>query len=416
MAPKAKQKPKSSPLQPAVAIEDLFTISIVMFIIQNLKKLLKLQIKVIFFPNLMKFFFFFFFHSWIFVILFCFVCVVLAIAAGDEDALNCKIVALIKADNIDLALSTIKSSKNVTVDFGFYKAYCLYRQNKLDEAMDSLSSLERTSATMQLETQILYRLGKMELCMDLYQKLQNLKIDSLEINIVAGLVSAGRAFEVQGTLNALKVKPNSSFELAYNNACSLIERQKYVEAEQQLLSARRIGQETLMEDNWADDEIEMELAPIAVQLAYVRQLLGHPKEAIETYMDIITRNLSDDSSLAVAINNLISLKGPKDASDGLRKLDKLIEKGNAAHGFQLARGLDLKLSPKQKEAIYTNRVLLLLHASRLDQALELVTAFSDMFPGSVMPTLLQAAVFVKENKSVKTEEILGQFANQFPER
>ncbi|RZC70089.1 hypothetical protein C5167_033208 [Papaver somniferum] len=347
MAPKAKEKPKSSPQQPTVAIEDLFTNLNRHVHNSEFEKAVKIADQV------------------------------LTIAAGDEDALNCKIVALIKADNIDLALSTIQSSKNVTVDFGFYKAYCLYRQNKLDEAMDSLSSLERTSATMQLETQILYRLGKMEPCMDLYQKLQNMKIDSLEINIVAGLVSPGRAFEVQGTLNALKVKPNSSFELAYNNACSLIERQKYVEAEQQLLSARRIGQETLMEDNWVDDEIEMELAPIAVKLAYVRQ-------------------------------------GPKDASDGLRKLDKLIEKGNAAHGFQLARGLDLKLSSKQKEAIYTNRVLLLLHASRLDQARELVTAFSEVFTGSVMPTLLQAAVFLEENKAVKAEEILGQFANQFP--
>ncbi|KAI3933465.1 hypothetical protein MKX01_022044 [Papaver californicum] len=324
MAPKAKEKPKSSPQQPTVAIEDLFTILNRHVQNSEFEKAVKIADQV------------------------------LAIAPGDEDALHCKIVALIKADNIDSALSTIQSLKIVTFDFGVYKAYCLYRQNKLDEAMESLSSLERTSATMQLESQI-------------FIKLQNPKIDSIEINIVAGLVSAGRAFEDQGTMNALKVKPNSSFELAYNNACSLIERQKYVEAEHQLLSARRIGQETLMEDNWDDDEIEMELAPIAVQLAYVRQLLGHPKEAIETYVDIITRNLSDDSSLAVAINKLIALKGPKDASDGLRKLDKLIEKGNAAHGFHLARGLDLKLSSKQKEAIYTNRVLLLLHASRVDQ-------------------------------------------------
>ena len=35
----------------------------------------------------------------------------------------------------------------------------------------------------------------------------------------------------------------------------------------------RIGQETLMEDNLPDDEIEIELAPIAVQLAYVQQVI-----------------------------------------------------------------------------------------------------------------------------------------------
>lgn len=34
----------------------------------------------------------------------------------------------------------------------------------------------------------------------------------------------------------------------------------------------RIGQEVLMEDNLADDEIELELSPIAVQLAYVQQV------------------------------------------------------------------------------------------------------------------------------------------------
>lgn len=92
---------------------------------------------------------------------------------------------------------------------------------------------------MLLESQILYRLGKMEASVDIYQKLQKPQIDSLEINLVAGLVSAGRASDVQGTLDSIRVKATSSFELAYNTACSLIERQKYKDAEQLLLSARR---------------------------------------------------------------------------------------------------------------------------------------------------------------------------------
>lgn len=99
----------------------------------------------------------------------------------------------------------------------------------------------------------------------------------------------------------------------------------------------------------------------------LRQLLGHTQEAIEAYTDIIKRDLADESSLAVAVNNLIALKGPKEVSDSLRKLDRLKEKDSQY--FQLARGLDLKLSPKQKEAIYANRVLLLLHANKLDQVL-----------------------------------------------
>lgn len=119
------------------------------------------------------------------------------------------------------------------------KAYCLYRQNKLDEALESLRGQDGSSASMLLESQILYRLGKFDDSVNIYQKLLKSRIDSLEINVVASLVSAGRASEVQGTIDLLRVKATSSFELAYNTACSLIERKKYVDAEQLLLSGRR---------------------------------------------------------------------------------------------------------------------------------------------------------------------------------
>jgi signal recognition particle subunit SRP72 len=183
-------------------------------------------------------------------------------------------VALIKDDQLDEALSSIQASQKLPIDFGYAKAYCLYRQNKLHEALESLKNQEKTPPTILLESQILYRLGKMDACVDECLKLQKSKIDSLEINLVAALVSAGRASEVQGALDALRVKATSSFELAFNTACALIETTKYSDAEQLLLTARRIGQETLTEDNYAEDDVENELAPIATQLAYVQQVLG----------------------------------------------------------------------------------------------------------------------------------------------
>ncbi|XP_058102156.1 uncharacterized protein LOC131246246 [Magnolia sinica] len=393
MAPKAKEKPKQSPSpqsQPSTSLEDLFSTLNGHIQKSEYDKAVKVSDQV------------------------------LVIAPGDEDALRCKVVALIKSESIDQALSLIQACEGLSIDLRFYKAYCLYRQNKLNEALETLKNLDKDAAILQLESQILYRLGRMGACMEIYEKLKNLKADSfsseLKTNIIAALISAGRASEVQGMMDALKVKPTSSFELAYNTACSLIEKKKYADAEQLLLSARRIGQETLMEDDFADDEIESELAPIAVQLAYVRQLLGNPQEVIEAYTDILNRNLADASSLAVATNNLIALKGTKDVSDGLRKLDRLIEKGSGAQRFQLTHGLDFKLSPRQKEAIYANRLLLLLHANRMDQARELVAALPDMFPDSVVPILLQAAVLVRENKAGRAEEILLQFADRYPEK
>ncbi|KAG6389496.1 hypothetical protein SASPL_150964 [Salvia splendens] len=308
-----------------------------------------------------------------------------------------------------------KLSRKSPVDLTFFKAYCLYRQNKLDEALVSLKGHNGDSAAMLLESQILFRLGKMNACVDVYQNLQRSKIDSLEINFVAALVTAGRATEVQGTIESLRLKPTSSFELAYNVACSLIERNEHTDAEQLLLSARRIGQETLMEENLLDDDIEIELAPIAVQLGYVHQVLGNNPEALEAYSTLIKKNLADETSLAVAKNNLITLKGPKDLSDGLRKLDKLIVRAEGPT-FSLASGLDLKLLLKQREAIYVNRLLLLLHSNKLDQARELASALPTIFPESIMPVLLQAAVLVRENKANKAEEILGNFANKCPDK
>lgn len=50
------------------------------------------------------------------------------------------------------------------------------------------------------------------------------------------------------------------------------------------------------------------------------------------------------------------------------------------------------------------------------QAQQLVSALSDMFPDSITPVLLQAAIHVREKKVPKAEEILGQFADKFPEK
>jgi hypothetical protein len=47
------------------------------------------------------------------------------------------------------------------------------------------------------------------------------------------------------------------------------------------------------------------------------------------------------------------LKGTKDAAVGLRKLDRLFEKSTALNQLQLIEGLEFKLSPRQKEALYS---------------------------------------------------------------
>uniref|UniRef100_A0ACD5UTZ9 Uncharacterized protein n=2 Tax=Avena sativa TaxID=4498 RepID=A0ACD5UTZ9_AVESA len=349
---------------------------------------------------------------------------VLAAAPGDEDAVRCKVVAHIKSDATDKALAAIRAAERLPIDLSYYKAYCYYRQNKLQEALEILNGQEETTDVLQLESQIYYRLARMNDCLNSYEKLQKFKIDSmdLKINTMAALVAAGRASEVHAAMKAQKVdlttralRDARSFELAYNSACALIENKKYSEAKEQLDLAKRIGKEELMVEDYAEDEIEYELAPVSSQLAYVQQLQGQTQEAMETYVNMINKKSGDPSSLAVATTNLVSLKGTKDAADGLRKLDRLVEKSTAPNQLQLIETLEFKLSPRQKEALYSARVLLLLHANKIDQAQELVSGLLGMFRDSIFPVLLQAAVHVREKKVPKAEEVLSRYAEKHPD-
>lgn len=55
----------------------------------------------------------------------------------------------------------------------------------------------------------------------------------------------------------------------------------------------RIGQETLMEDSLLDDDIEIELAPIAVQLAYVQQVKLLHCVYIQSFLVLVMEAASD---------------------------------------------------------------------------------------------------------------------------
>lgn len=88
---------------------------------------------------------------------------------------------------------------------------------------------------------------------------------------------------------------------------------------------------------------------------------------MQTYVNMINGQSADLSSLAVATTNLISIKGTKDTADSLKKLDRLIGTTTAPNQLHLVENLDYKLSPWQKEALYSARVLLLLHANKTEQ-------------------------------------------------
>ncbi|CAK9259565.1 unnamed protein product [Sphagnum jensenii] len=342
---------------------------------------------------------------------------ILARAPGDAEAKECKVTALIQAGDISQALQTIESSQTPSLDFRFHKAYCLYRLNQLSEALAALNGVERSENVLQLEAQILYRKGEFGECISSYQKIfKEHKLNSTEIktNIVAAYIARGRATEVSQLMESLKVSAHNGFEMAYNAACASIERKEFSKAEELLLLAHRIGQESLIEDDYTEEEIEDELAPISVQLAYVQQMQGCTEEAIESYNRVLKRKPVDALSVAIASNNLIAIRGGKDLFDSLKKSDKLLENKGLGQKLQFAEGLDHKLSTRQKEAISFNRCLLLLHSNKLSQARQFVSSLMETFPDSIIPTILSLAVTFKERKQAHVENVLDNYAAEHP--
>ncbi|KAI5417866.1 hypothetical protein KIW84_042478 [Lathyrus oleraceus] len=65
----------------------------------------------------------------------------------------------------------------------------------------------------------------------------------------------------------------------------------------QCCQTHRTGQESLMEDNWPDEDVENELSPIAAHLGYVQQLLGRKQDAIEAYVDMTKRDTAAEMAL-----------------------------------------------------------------------------------------------------------------------
>lgn len=343
---------------------------------------------------------------------------ILADSPDHTDALLCKVVALIQDDKVDDAISTINACKNADNSLSFHKAYCLYKKNLLEEASVALKGLEKNEGVLQLEAQILYRRGDFDACIASYQSYsQKYGMDSTELktNLIASYISGGRSSEVSSLMESLKVSPRSSFELAYNAACALIEERSYPKAEELLLLARRLGQETLVEEEYTKEEIEDELAPISVQLAFVQQAQDRTTEALEGYKKVLKQNLGDAPSMAVASNNAVVLKGNKELADSIRKFDSMFEKNASSNQAKLfVDNLEHKLSLRQKEAIAFNRALVLLLGNKLDQAKEFLPSLFDKFPDSVMPPLLSASALMREGKLTRAEEMLGQFLEKYP--
>uniref|UniRef100_A0A8B9JDU4 Signal recognition particle subunit SRP72 n=1 Tax=Astyanax mexicanus TaxID=7994 RepID=A0A8B9JDU4_ASTMX len=314
----------------------------------------------------------------------------------DVTALHCKVVCLIQNGGFKEALNVMNThTKSLSSDLiGFEKAYCEYRLNRVENALKTIEGIsEQTDKLKELYGQVLYRLERYDECEAVYKDLIRNSQDEYEeerkTNLAA--VQAAQSTWENTTPEDLGL-PESTYELCYNSACSLIGRG-------QLSAAMKKLQEDVTEE-----DIDAELAVIHSQMAYIMQLQGRTEDALQLYNQVIKLKPSDVGLLAVTANNIITINKDQNVFDSKKKV-KLMN----------AEGVEYKLAKKQLQAIEFNKALLAMYTNQADQCRKLSSALQSQNPGHPRPVLIKVAQLCREKQHNKAIELLQRFSEEYPE-
>ncbi|KAJ0049810.1 hypothetical protein NL108_003580 [Boleophthalmus pectinirostris] len=317
----------------------------------------------------------------------------------DVTALHCKIVCHVQNGSFKEALNVMNTHSKVLGSVVlFEKAYCEYRLNRVESALKTIENApEQTDKLKELYGQVLYRLERYDECKAVYTDLIRNSQDEYEEERktnLAAVVAAMSQWE-KAPVEDLGL-PETTYELCYNAACSLIGQGLLTEAFNKLREAEELCRISLAEDSdVTEEDIESELAVIHSQMAYVMQLQGRTDEALQLYNQVIKLKPSDVGLLAVTANNIITINKDQNVFDSKKKV-KLTN----------AEGVEYKLAKKQLQAIEFNKALLAMYTNQADQCRKLSSSLQSQNPGHPRPVLIQVAQLCREKQHGKAIELL----------
>ncbi|XP_020610040.1 signal recognition particle subunit SRP72-like [Orbicella faveolata] len=322
----------------------------------------------------------------------------------DKEAFHCKVIALIHQSFFREAVDVINSApkKGIEIDLHFEKAYCLYRLNKTQEALDILNAIaEPLQHEKELKAQVLYRLEDYRACLDLYRDLiknsQDDYGDERETNLAAVIAAASQWGRLKMDDPGLR---EDTYELCYNSACLSLGQSDVEVAQQKLRRAEELCQRSLQDDpDVAEEEIESEMGVVRTQLAYTYQLQGKNDDAQKLYNQVLKCKPNDLALAAVASNNVITLNKDRDVFDSKKKVKATT-----------ADGLEHKLTGTQQRTMAFNRCLLLFYTNQLEACRSLISTLETKYPESDFPCLMRASLLHREKHSDKAVELLKNYA------
>ncbi|NP_001085964.1 signal recognition particle 72kDa S homeolog [Xenopus laevis] len=334
---------------------------------------------------------------------------ILQVTKEDVTALHCKVVCLIQNGTFKEALNVIHSNTKVLTSdvVAFEKAYCEYRLNRIETALKTIEGAPQKSEKLkELHGQVLYRLERYSDCLSVYRDIIRNSQDDYDEERKTNLSAVLAALSIweKKSTEDLGIQ-ETTYELCYNSACTLIGQGQLREGMVKLREAEELCRQSISEDaDLTEEDIEAELAIIHGQMAYVMQLQGNTDNALQLYNQIIKLKPTDVGLLAVVANNIITVNKDQNVFDSKKKV-KLTN----------AEGVEHKLCKKQLQAIEFNKALLSMYTNQADQCRKLSASLQSQDPEDLLPVLIQAAQLYKEKQHTKAVELLQEFAEQHPD-
>uniref|UniRef100_A0A8C5B3X8 Signal recognition particle subunit SRP72 n=1 Tax=Gadus morhua TaxID=8049 RepID=A0A8C5B3X8_GADMO len=324
-------------------------------------------------------------------------------AKDDITALHCKVVCLVQNSSFKEALNVMNNySKLLGNDLVvFEKAYCEYRLNRVESALKTIEAAsEQTDKLKELYGQVLYRLERYDECKAVYTDLIRNSQDEYEEERKTNLSAVVAAMSQWGESSPEDLGlSETTYELCYNAACSLIGQGQLTEALNKLKQAEELCRVSFADDtDMTEEDIESELAVIHSQMAYIMQLQGRTEEALQRYNQVIKLNTN------VCLSVCLSLPQDQNVFDSKKKV-KLTSTDGVEH----------KLARRQLQAIDFNKALLAMYTNQAEQCRKLASGLQTQNPGQPRPVLVQVAQLCREKQHGKAIEQLQQFAEQHPE-
>lgn len=324
---------------------------------------------------------------------------ILGLSVQEKKAFQTKVICLINLDKFDEALSSIERYHDATELF-FEKAYCQYRLDKFTEAYDTLIKCEQPSyKEKELLAQISYRLENYQEAYNNYRDIIKNVDDDFEVErltnlsaVVANLKSTNP--EVKKDLDMTE-NEDKTFELCFNSACMSLSKGQYTEAQEKLVKAEKMCNETFTDPDDQDD-LEREITVIRAQLAYCLQKLGESDNALKIYTNVLKTRKANISTTACISNNLVCINKDQNVFDSKKRI-------KAATSQELV----LKLTSLQRSLISYNEILFCIITNQNDSVQKLLKKYESGFNDKERFTLLKMSQLCKEKKFADAEKLLN---------